>query len=109
MPMCRPSRMHSVRRGSSAAARQWRRLSAATPRNSTRRASAVRPSRASPRVFATAWRRRYDGEFVDEAWIGTGRTDLKANDIRIALRLYRAACGAQLAVLAVLVALSWLG
>jgi len=53
--------------------------------------------------------RSYDGEFVDEAWIGTGRTDLKANDIRIALRLYRAACGAQLAVLAVLVALSWLG
>jgi adenosylcobinamide-phosphate synthase len=89
------------------------------------------------RAFATAWRdgaahdspnagwpeaamagalgvrlmgpRSYDGEVVDEAWIGDGRTDLKANDIRTALRLYRAACGAQLLVLAILVTLSWLG
>jgi adenosylcobinamide-phosphate synthase len=52
--------------------------------------------------------RSYDGEVVDETWIGDGRTDAKAVDIRTALRLYRAACGVQLAVLAILVALSWL-
>jgi adenosylcobinamide-phosphate synthase len=53
--------------------------------------------------------RSYDDEFVDEAWIGNGRTDLKADDIRTALRLYRAACGVQFLVLAILVALSWWG
>ena len=53
--------------------------------------------------------RRYDGEFVDHGWIGSGRVVLKAVDIRTALRLYRAACGMQLVVLAVVVALSWLG
>ena len=52
--------------------------------------------------------RSYDGEFVDEAWMGNGRTDMKADDVRTALRLYRAACGAQLLVLAILAALSWL-
>ena len=53
--------------------------------------------------------RSYDGEFVDEGWMGTGRIDAKADDIRTALRLYQAACGAQLVVLAILVALSWWG
>jgi adenosylcobinamide-phosphate synthase len=53
--------------------------------------------------------RSYDGEFVDEAWMGTGRIDVKADDVRTALRLYRAACGVQLLVLAILVVLSWLG
>ena len=53
--------------------------------------------------------RSYDGEVVDETWIGDGRADAKAVDIRTALRLYRASCGVQLAVLAILVALSWLG
>src|SRR5262249_30067418 len=52
--------------------------------------------------------RSYHGEIVDETWMGSGRTEAKANDIRIALALYRAACGAQLAVVAVLAALSFL-
>jgi adenosylcobinamide-phosphate synthase len=52
--------------------------------------------------------RSYDGEMVDQTWIGDGRTDAKAVDIGTALRLYRAACGVQLVVLAILVALSWL-
>jgi adenosylcobinamide-phosphate synthase len=52
--------------------------------------------------------RSYDGEVVDHDWMGDGRTALKAVDIRTALRLYRAACGVQLVVLAILVALSWL-
>jgi len=53
--------------------------------------------------------RSYDGELVDHDWMGDGRTALKAIDIRTALRLYRAACGAQLVVLAILVGLSSLG
>ncbi len=50
--------------------------------------------------------RSYDGEQVDHDWMGDGRTELKAADIRTALRLYRAACGVQLIVLAILAALS---
>jgi len=52
--------------------------------------------------------RSYDCELVDHDWMGDGRTELKAADIRTALRLYRAACGVQLIVLAILAALSWL-
>ena len=55
---------------------------------------------AGPRV--------YDGEIVEDHWMGDGRSDLKAGDIRSALRLYRTACGIQIAVLALLVVLSWL-
>jgi adenosylcobinamide-phosphate synthase len=46
--------------------------------------------------------RTYDGEMVQKGWMGDGRFALKAADIRTALKLYRAACGVQLAVLAVL-------
>ena len=52
--------------------------------------------------------RSYNGETVDHGWMGDGRVELKTIDIRQALHLYRAACGMQLAVLAVLVAISWL-
>ena len=46
--------------------------------------------------------RIYDGVAVEERWVGNGRSDLMARDIRAALRLYRTACGLQIAVLAVL-------
>jgi adenosylcobinamide-phosphate synthase len=52
--------------------------------------------------------RSYNGETVDHGWMGDGRVELKAIDIRTALHLYRFACGVQLVVLAVLVAISWL-
>jgi adenosylcobinamide-phosphate synthase len=52
--------------------------------------------------------RAYDGEVVAHVWMGDGRSDLKAADIRTALRLYRAACGLQIGVLAILVVLTWL-
>ncbi|MFI5000125.1 MAG: adenosylcobinamide-phosphate synthase CbiB [Reyranellales bacterium] len=51
--------------------------------------------------------RMYDGEIVEDDWIGDGRTALTARDIRAALRLYRAACGIQIGVLAALVVVSW--
>jgi adenosylcobinamide-phosphate synthase len=49
--------------------------------------------------------RIYDGVPVEERWVGDGRAELAARDIREALRLYRMACGLQIAVLA-LIALS---
>jgi adenosylcobinamide-phosphate synthase len=47
--------------------------------------------------------RIYDGVPVEERWVGEGRSDLTAKDIRTALSLYRTACGLQIAVLAAIV------
>ena len=47
--------------------------------------------------------RVYGGVRVEERWVGEGRSELTANDIRAALNLYRTACGLQIAVLAVIV------
>jgi len=52
--------------------------------------------------------RVYDGVTVDERWVGDGNSELGAPDIRAALRLYRTACGLQIAVLALLVVSLWL-
>jgi adenosylcobinamide-phosphate synthase len=53
---------------------------------------------AGPRV--------YNGVEVNDHWMGDGRSDLTAGDIRDALKLYRVACGLQIAVLGALVAIS---
>ncbi|CAN5823481.1 adenosylcobinamide-phosphate synthase CbiB [soil metagenome] len=45
--------------------------------------------------------RIYDGVPVEERWVGEGRSDLAARDIRRALKLYRTGCGLQIAVVAV--------
>jgi adenosylcobinamide-phosphate synthase len=50
--------------------------------------------------------RIYDGEIVDDPYMGDGRSEVTAPDIRAALKLYRIACGLQMAVLAILVVLS---
>jgi len=50
--------------------------------------------------------RLYDGELTDDHWMGDGRADLTAADIRRSLVLYRNACAVQIAVLAILYALS---
>jgi adenosylcobinamide-phosphate synthase len=57
-------------------------------------------------AFRLAGPRLYDGELVDDHWMGDGRAELGAADIRAGLRLYRAACWVQLAVLAFLFVLS---
>jgi adenosylcobinamide-phosphate synthase len=44
--------------------------------------------------------RIYDGVAVEERWVGEGNSELGARDIRRALKLYRTACGLQIAVLA---------
>ncbi|MDP3158728.1 MAG: adenosylcobinamide-phosphate synthase CbiB [Reyranella sp.] len=50
--------------------------------------------------------RIYDGVEVAERWVGEGRNELTAHDVRAALDLYRAACGLQIAALIVLVTIS---
>lgn len=50
--------------------------------------------------------RIYNGQEVAERWVGEGRRDLAAGDIRAALELYRAACGLQIATLVAIVVVS---
>ena len=52
--------------------------------------------------------RSYHGALTDDAWIGQGRSEVDASDIRRALRLYRAACSLQIAALGLLAFLIWL-
>ena len=47
--------------------------------------------------------RSYAGAIVDDHWMGDGRSEATAADIRNALTLYRVACGVQAVCLAVLV------
>jgi adenosylcobinamide-phosphate synthase len=42
---------------------------------------------------------------VDDAWMGDGRAEATAGDIRAALRLYRAACGLLWALVALAIVL----
>ena len=51
--------------------------------------------------------RLYGGVAVDDRWMGDGRLSLDARDIRAALRLYRLACGLQIAVVAVVATIIW--
>ena len=53
--------------------------------------------------LALAGPRRYGGEIVDDAWMGKGRTEASAADIRLALRIYVAACALQVLLIAVAV------
>ena len=50
--------------------------------------------------FALAGPRRYAGRAVDDAWMGDGRRDLGAEDVRASLRLYAVATALLAAVLA---------
>jgi adenosylcobinamide-phosphate synthase len=50
--------------------------------------------------------RAYQGEPADDAWIGMGRVEATAADIRRALRLYRTACALQIALYGALALLS---
>lgn len=52
---------------------------------------------AGPRV--------YGGVAVNDRWMGNGRADLTAADIRRALQLYRVACGVQVGAIALLAAI----
>jgi adenosylcobinamide-phosphate synthase len=51
--------------------------------------------------------RFYHGTFTEDPWIGEGRSELTAADIRRALRLYRTACTIEIGVLGLLALLIW--
>ena len=53
--------------------------------------------------------RRYNGEMIHGDWLGDGRLALKVGDVLTALKVYRAACGVQLGVLALLFLLTLRG
>ncbi len=56
--------------------------------------------------FKLAGPRVYDGESVDDVFMGDGRADLDAADIFRALALYRRACAVQIGALAVFLAVT---
>ena len=47
--------------------------------------------------------RIYNSVPVEERWVGEGRSELTAKDVRTALKLYRTACGLQIAVVVLIV------
>lgn len=58
--------------------------------------------------IALAGPRVYDGEPVDDAWMGAGgRTDASSADIRRGLKLYVIACAIQAVVVAALALVMW--
>jgi adenosylcobinamide-phosphate synthase len=57
--------------------------------------------------FRLAGPRVYHGERVEDVYMGDGRAELDAADIRLALKLYRRACVAQMAALALLALAFW--
>jgi adenosylcobinamide-phosphate synthase len=52
--------------------------------------------------------RTYHGVVTKDVWMGEGRSDAGADDIRRALRLYKAACAIEFAALGLLALLIWL-
>jgi adenosylcobinamide-phosphate synthase len=56
--------------------------------------------------FKLAGPRVYGGEMVDDVYMGDGRAELDAADIRRALTLYRRACAAQMLALAALLVIA---
>ncbi len=51
--------------------------------------------------------RSYHGTFTGDAWIGEGRSEATAADIRRALRLYRTACAIEIGALGLLALIIW--
>jgi adenosylcobinamide-phosphate synthase len=52
--------------------------------------------------------RTYHGVVTEDVWMGEGRSDAGADDVRRALRLYKTACAIEIAVLGLLALLIWL-
>jgi adenosylcobinamide-phosphate synthase len=82
----------------------WRTMRRDAPRHRSPNAGWQEAAFAGALGFALAGPRRYRDEAVDDPWMGDGRSDLGAADIRAALRLYLAAA----ALLAAIVLGVWL-
>jgi adenosylcobinamide-phosphate synthase len=75
----------------------WRAMAADAPHHRSPNAGWPEAAVAGALGFALGGPRRYPGVSVDDAWMGRGRRDLDAGDIRRALHLYLVA-GAMLVV-----------
>jgi adenosylcobinamide-phosphate synthase len=53
--------------------------------------------------------RTYAGVAVEDQFVGDGRVEIGAADIRAAVKLYRVACGVQAAVVAVIALFTFAG
>jgi adenosylcobinamide-phosphate synthase len=85
------------------AGRAWRTMWRDAPRHRSPNAGWQEAALAGALDFALAGPRVYPDETVDDPWMGDGRANLTAQDIRAGLRLYLAAC----AMTAVLIAGLW--
>ena len=74
--------------------RAWRTMRRDAPRHRSPNAGWPEAAMAGALGFALAGPRRYGDQIVDDAWMGDGRADLDAADIRAALVLYRIAWSA---------------
>ena len=86
------------------AARAWRTMSRDAPHHRSPNAGWQEAALAGALGFALAGPRQYGTEVVDDVWMGDGRRDLDAADIRAALRLYRWA----VAVVGLAIIAAWL-
>lgn len=79
------------------AKRAWQAMRRDAPKHRSPNAGWQEAALAGALDFALAGPRHYPGEVVDDPWMGDGRRDLTAHDLRDALGLYRAA-GAIIAI-----------
>jgi adenosylcobinamide-phosphate synthase len=83
----------------------WRAVWRDAPRHRSPNAGWPEAAMAGALGLSLAGPRVYGSERIEDAYMGDGRREATAADIARALRLYRAACALQLAVLALLVLL----
>jgi len=81
------------------AARAWRAVRRDAGRHRSPNAGWPEAAMAGALGLRLAGPRVYGGVLVEDAWMGDGRAQASVADLRQALRLYRAACAVQLAVL----------
>jgi len=87
--------------------RAWRTMVRDAPRHRSPNAGWPEAALAGALGLALAGPRVYPDETVDDAWMGDGRADLGADDVRAGLRLYLAASLLMAIVIAGLWALAW--
>ena len=89
------------------AGRAWRAMLRDARRHGSPNAGWQEAALAGALDFALAGPRVYPGEAVDDPWMGDGRANLTAQDIRAGLRLYIAACAMTALVIAGLWLVAW--
>ncbi len=84
--------MASVARGGGALAQSWRTMHRDAGRHASPNAGYPEAAMAGALGLGLAGPRRYAGRLTEDAWLGAGRTQATADDIRAGLVLYVIAC-----------------